>query len=212
MKETVFSLSLGCWRPLIPSVLAFVTLFMVLMNVQVLFLIYRDCHCFSLSVINYLGLFAGNNLYTPKIIGLYMPPSVEYIISVLSILRIGEAFLPLDHSWPRQRTMSIISSSNVSLVIACGSSFGEPIHESHWLVKCGICPVLCFSMEQIAEETIRPSELNSAWHFESQRQRLFCYLMYTSGSTGKPKGVCGTEQGKQLELLIHFMNNTYVNS
>ncbi|XP_044482387.1 putative acyl-activating enzyme 19 isoform X3 [Mangifera indica] len=144
---------------------------------------------------------SGNNLYTPKIIGLYMPPSVEYIISVLSILRIGEAFLPLDHSWPRQRTMSIISSSNVSLVIACGSSFGEPIHESHWLVKCGICPVLCFSMEQIVEETIRPSELNSAWHCESQRQRLFCYLMYTSGSTGKPKGVCGTEQG----LLNRFI-------
>ncbi|XP_031259561.1 putative acyl-activating enzyme 19 isoform X3 [Pistacia vera] len=140
-------------------------------------------------------------LYTPKIIGLYMTPSVEYIISVLSILRIGEAFLPLDHSWPRHRIMSIISSSNVRLVIACGSSFGELLHESHWLVKCGICPVLCFSMEQSVSETIGPSELNYVWHCQSQRQRLFCYLMYTSGSTGTPKGVCGTEQG----LLNRFL-------
>ncbi|KAJ0080540.1 hypothetical protein Patl1_23633 [Pistacia atlantica] len=64
-------------------------------------------------------LMKNDMLYTPKIIGLYMTPSVEYIISVLSILRIGEAFLPLDHSWPRHRIMSIISSSNVRLVIAC---------------------------------------------------------------------------------------------
>lgn len=143
--------------------------------------------------------------YRPKVIGVYMLPSVEYIISVLSILRMGEAFLPLDPTWPKDRTLSVISSSNVGLVIACGSSFNESgIGKSHWLVESGICLVLCFSMEERVEDTIGRS--NIVCHCENKRQRSFCYLMYTSGSTGKPKGVCGTEQGKQLfeHCLFHM--------
>lgn len=136
-------------------------------------------------------------MYTPKIIGVYMPPSVEYIISVLSILRTGEAFLPLDPTWPKDRILSIISSSNVDLVIACGSSFSEsgccPLDKSHWLIESGICLVLSFSMEERVENNADMS--NFVWHCEKERQRSFCYVMYTSGSTGKPKGICGTEQG-----------------
>ncbi|CAA7016042.1 unnamed protein product [Microthlaspi erraticum] len=142
-------------------------------------------------------------VYMPKVLALYMPPSVEYIISVLSVLRCGEAFLPLDPSWPRERVLSMISSSNVALVIACGSSFDQfgckPLERSHWLVESMVCPVLFFSMsERLSVETSRSSFV---WPCKKERQRKFCYLMYTSGSTGKPKGVCGTEQG----LLNRFM-------
>ncbi|GAY43190.1 hypothetical protein CUMW_072620 [Citrus unshiu] len=132
------------------------------------------------------------NAYRPKIIGVYMLPSVEYIISVLSILRIGEAFLPLDPTLPKDRILSVISSSNVGLIIARGSSFNESgigyylLDKSHWLIESGICPVLCFSMEERVEDTIGRS--NIVCHCENERQRSFCYLMYTSGSTGKPKG------------------------
>ena len=80
------------------------------------------------------------NMYIPKIVGLFMPPSVEYIISVLSVLKCGEAFLPLDPSWPWDVILSIVDSSNVDLVVACGSSFGkngcEPLDQSHWLLEC----------------------------------------------------------------------------
>uniref|UniRef100_A0A1J3GDJ9 Putative acyl-activating enzyme 19 n=1 Tax=Noccaea caerulescens TaxID=107243 RepID=A0A1J3GDJ9_NOCCA len=144
-----------------------------------------------------------SNVYMPKVLALYMPPSVEYIISVLSVLRCGEAFLPLDPSWPRERVLSMISSSNVSLVIACGSSFDQfgckPLERSHWLVESMVCPVLFFSMSEILSVEIGRSSF--VWPCKNERQRKFCYLMYTSGSTGKPKGVCGTEQG----LLNRFM-------
>ncbi|OMO91818.1 AMP-dependent synthetase/ligase [Corchorus capsularis] len=143
------------------------------------------------------------NMYIPKIVGLFMPPSVEYIISVLSVLKCGEAFLPLDPSWPRDRILSIINSSNAALVVACGSSFGEsgcePLDQSHWLLECCSCPVLPFSMEGSIEQN--KSQSSFGWPCESERQRLFCYVMYTSGSTGKPKGVCGTEKG----LLNRFL-------
>ncbi|XP_011012744.1 PREDICTED: putative acyl-activating enzyme 19 isoform X2 [Populus euphratica] len=133
--------------------------------------------------------------YNPKIVGIYMPPSVEYIISVFSILRCGEAFLPIDPSWPRDRVLSIVASANAALIITSRSLFGKggkkDINEADWLVDRSGCRVLCFSMED--SECSGPMEL--AWPCENEKERLFCYLMYTSGSTGKPKGVCGTEQG-----------------
>lgn len=140
----------------------------------------------------------------PKVIGIYMPPSVEYIISVLSILSCGEAFLPLDPCWPRDRILSVISCSNAACVIACGTSFAkkgwgcQPIDKSHWILDLSSCPVLCFSMKK---ESNRQGPMSFSVPCEQGIPRSFCYLMYTSGSTGKPKGVCGTEQG----LLNRFL-------
>ena len=79
------------------------------------------------------------NMYIPRIMGLFMTPSVGYIISVLFVLKCGEAFWPLDLSWPWDVSLSIVDSSNVDLVVACGSSFGkngcEPLDQSHWLLE-----------------------------------------------------------------------------
>ncbi|KAF7844704.1 putative acyl-activating enzyme 19 isoform X1 [Senna tora] len=148
-----------------------------------------------------------NKEYRPKIVGIYMPPSVEYIVAVLSVLRCGEAFLPLDPFWPKGRILSIISSSKADLIIKSRSSFGNSnsdwLDESYWLVDSSCCPLLNFSMEENLQEC--PTDL--AWPCEIEKQRSFCYLMYTSGSTGKPKGVCGTEEG--LSNRFFWMQGIY---
>ncbi|KAG7994868.1 hypothetical protein I3843_01G080500 [Carya illinoinensis] len=143
------------------------------------------------------------NLYVPKIVGLFMPPSVEYIVAVLSVLRSGEAFMPLDPSWPKERILSLIGSSGADLIIGCASSSGRScsylLDKSHWLVEFCSCPVLCFSMEENRQECIWATTL--VCPCKIREERLFSYLMYTSGSTGKPKGVRGTEKG----LLNRFL-------
>ncbi|KAM1578222.1 putative acyl-activating enzyme 19 isoform X1 [Malus sylvestris] len=129
----------------------------------------------------------------PRIFGIYMPPSAEYIVSVLSVLRCGEAFLPLDPSWPKQRLLSVISSADVDLIVACKTPFGFE-SDSNWLPETCKRSVLWFSMEEVGE--CRNGVIDWACKCESGgKERLWCYLMYTSGSTGKPKGVCGTEGG-----------------
>lgn len=133
----------------------------------------------------------------PKVLGIYMVPSIEYIIAVLSVLRCGDAFLPLDPSWPKERILSIVSSSNIHLIICCKPSFDEiardKLDKTYWLTQRSNCPVLSMSLEVNLKEFY--GSLPLAWPCENRKLRSFCYLMYTSGSTGKPKGVCGTEQG-----------------
>ncbi|KVI00589.1 Acyl carrier protein-like protein [Cynara cardunculus var. scolymus] len=142
---------------------------------------------------------------TPRIVGIYMVPSVEYIISVLSVLRCGEAFMPLDPSWPKERVLSVVSSSTANLIL-CGSTsfdgnYSHYIDKYHWLVDGSGCPVLIISTKtNLKKHTASPCA-NMAYPCGNKKLRPFCYLMYTSGSTGKPKGVCGTEQG----LLNRFM-------
>ncbi|XP_071689989.1 putative acyl-activating enzyme 19 isoform X2 [Rutidosis leptorrhynchoides] len=135
---------------------------------------------------------------TPRIVGIYMVPSVEYIISVLSVMRCGEAFLPLDPSWPKDRVLSVVSSSTASLIL-CGSNLlngSHQIHDFNWLADSACCPVLVVSMKTILNKYFASHSLP-----QSCAVRPFSYLMYTSGSTGKPKSVCGTEQG----LLNRFL-------
>lgn len=142
----------------------------------------------------------GSNTETdrmPQIVGVYSDPSVEYIVAVLSILRCGEAFLPLDPSWPEERILSIVTSSNAALIINCRPLWRLEgtgrVNAADWLVERCSCAIMQFNMKPGLGKQFDQPDL--AWPCESKRQRKFCYLMYTSGSTGKPKGVCGTERG-----------------
>lgn len=125
-----------------------------------------------------------------------MEPSVEYIVSVLSVLRCGEAIMPLDPSWPNERILSVIASSKADLIVGYESSVDRTCHQLdklRWLIQKGSCPVFYMSIEDFI---CKISDSLLGWPCESERLRSFCYLMYTSGSTGKPKGVCGTEVGE----------------
>lgn len=144
----------------------------------------------------------------PQIVGVHMAPSVEYVIAILSILRCGEAFLPLDPSWPQERLLYVANTSKTDLIITCSISSEGDIsalnNKTVWVRDRNEFPVLYFSLRNTLPKN-EPSELD--WPCETKSPRLYCYLMYTSGSTGKPKGVCGTEEGKDF-LQLH-MNNKF---
>ncbi|CAO2826447.1 unnamed protein product [Amaranthus hypochondriacus] len=154
---------------------------------------------------------SGNHNFnvTTKLVGVYMENSVEYVITVLSILRYGGAFLPIDTSWPKERILTVISSSNVDLVIGClkfdQNNNTHFVDNSHWLVKDCNFPVLCLSIDEILEQNC--GKLDNVWSCESKGLSKFSCLMYTSGSSGKPKGVCINENGVLNRFL--WMQDLY---
>uniref|UniRef100_A0A453QE72 4-coumarate--CoA ligase n=1 Tax=Aegilops tauschii subsp. strangulata TaxID=200361 RepID=A0A453QE72_AEGTS len=134
---------------------------------------------------------------TPRVVGVYASPSVEYVVAVLAVLRCAEAFLPLDPSWPEDRVRSAVSASNAALVVSAGVSHEDDV------LKGSSCPVLQFNGDircrqgsDDVEAGVGGDEL--VWPCERERLRDFCYVMFTSGSTGRPKGVCGMEKDDVL--------------
>ncbi|KAL8155186.1 putative acyl-activating enzyme 19 isoform X2 [Apium graveolens] len=144
-----------------------------------------------------------HNTYTPRILGIHMVPSVEYIIAVLSVMQCGEAFMPIDPSWPDEKISMVVSSSKVDLVI--GRAYSADRKRPHQpdkareLVEYISCPFLYVSMKDNLPHHFGSS--NVPYPCENERLQQFCYVMHTSGSTGKPKGVCGTELGLLNRLL-----------
>jgi len=95
--------------------------------------------------------------------------AVETIISVLSILKAGKAYLPLDPDYPQDRLQQIVTDSGINLCLATSS-------QKHFFEPLGI-NILISDKDYPTTDTTIP-ESKSA-----------CYVLYTSGSTGTPKGV-----------------------
>uniref|UniRef100_A0A0D9WL05 4-coumarate--CoA ligase n=1 Tax=Leersia perrieri TaxID=77586 RepID=A0A0D9WL05_9ORYZ len=138
---------------------------------------------------------------SPRVVGVYASPSVEYIASVLAVLRCGEAFLPLDPSWPEERVRWAASASNAALVVSsAGLGAGRVFASSD-------CSVILMDDDDLWQRNIEDGNGGGIdreeliWPCDCEKPREFCYVMFTSGSTGKPKGVCGTEKG----LLNRFL-------
>ncbi len=99
-------------------------------------------------------------------------PSPEAVIGVLSVLRSGAAYVPLDPSWPDARIAAIAAKGRPSAVLcppehaARASALGLPVH--------------LIGAEEASDGPDRPGAL--------------CWVMFTSGSTGQPKGVVVTHR------------------
>jgi acyl-CoA synthetase len=137
----------------------------------------------------------------PRVVGVYASPSVEYIAAVLAVLRCGEAFLPLDPSWPEERIRWATSSSNAVLVVSSGGLGAAHVFASS---SCSVIHMDDDLWQVFEDEKGGIGRDELAWPCEYKKPREFCYVMFTSGSTGKPKGVCGTEKGNVTAPCFWF--------
>jgi amino acid adenylation domain-containing protein/non-ribosomal peptide synthase protein (TIGR01720 family) len=102
------------------------------------------------------------------LVALLIPRSPEAIISILGVLKIAGAYLPLDPTFPERRVHLILKDSSARVLLTSSPLAEDP----------GI-PVLDPS----------DSEADEEWEQELPQPSDAAYVIYTSGSTGKPKGV-----------------------
>ncbi len=118
--------------------------------------------------------------------------SIEFIVSVLGVLKAGAAYVPIDTDYPIDRIDYIIKDSDCKAVIS-----NAELWES---VSCEV--------EQIdVKEELMDSSHTENLEIENKLDDLV-YMIYTSGTTGKPKGVMIRHGG--LVNYIYWAKHVYL--
>ncbi|KAF3790717.1 putative acyl-activating enzyme 19 [Nymphaea thermarum] len=115
---------------------------------------------------------------SPQLVGIFLAPSVYYLVAVLATLRIGEAFLPIDPSWPKHRVLSIVSSSRPALVITHPFSVDSNVEENEvprWLVSGSNLLVLFQSDIHISKWDDNLSKSRDVYNFVGIFTGIFSY-------------------------------------
>ncbi len=126
------------------------------------------------------------------IVGIVADRSIEMIVGMVSALKAGGAYLPLDSANPRKRIECILEESGSSVVMTSGSCSLWKWSDEYRVIDLDDS---LFLRGDIEEPEVQPDPSDLA------------YVIYTSGSTGKPKGVM--VEHAQLANFIHHMADVY---
>ena len=122
--------------------------------------------------------------------------SEQLIVAVLAVLKVGAAYVPLDPSYPEERTRYIVDHAKPDAIIV------EP--ELHYLIEQNDSSIAVLDLA--AETDNNEVELPDIESLASQLDRL-AYIIYTSGSTGTPKGVAINHRA--VSWLSEWAGNTW---
>ena len=130
-------------------------------------------------------------IHNNDVVSLFMEKSLESIIGILAIFKVGAAFLPLDVQYPKERIDYILENSNSKLILAT-KSYLEKIDTT--------IPVMDISLDLESIYGKNSPILNTS---NPCSPLDLAYIMYTSGSTGNPKGVMVCHQN-----IVRLVKNT----
>lgn len=142
-------------------------------------LTYAELHEKVTMLANYL---LKSGVHKGDIIGIMLHRNLELIVSMLAILKLGCAYVPIDPTFPNDRITYIVNNSKIKLILSQEnlSSKLKSFSSKHIFVD--------FKQNEIYNNDNFKDILNMATSHD------LAYLIYTSGSTGNPKGVMITNQ------------------
>ena len=120
---------------------------------------------------NYLTL---HGLKKNQYVAVYLERSIDFIISILAILKIGAIYVPIDPQNPLHRAIAFIDNCQAKFIIC-----------QHSNLFCKI-PAHIISLKEECRHIAKSSHI---FKNAKIRSSSAAYLMYTSGTTGIPKGV-----------------------
>ncbi|WP_187355114.1 non-ribosomal peptide synthetase [Paenibacillus tengchongensis] len=133
-----------------------------------------------------------------QIVAILLKHSPELVTAILSVLKSGAAYLPIDPNYPEERVLALLLESGAKVLLTHEAYIREEMFTSY---KGVIFDVDAANIKHdLPEQIFAPLALNN--------MDQLAYLMYTSGSTGLPKGVMVTHRG--LTNYIWWANKVYV--
>ncbi len=116
-------------------------------------------------------------------VGIALPRGAQAVASMLAVMRLGAAYVPLDAAWPRERLAWMLDDTQAAIVLASP----EVIDGFK-----GLCPAIVPWQDTKVRARAQARCLDAP---------DVAYVMYTSGSTGRPKGVLTPHRGV-LRLVL----------
>ena len=168
-------------------------------NPDKLALCFKDIN-FTYAQLNNCVNYLADYLHTKDItegdkICLFFSNSIELIVSILAVLKLGACYIPIDVSYPIERIKYIVNNSNCKNILTTNSQISKLDDLSSISLEINL-----FDIENNCNNTFenkyRPNLNNLA------------YIIYTSGSTGNPKGVKIAHES--LANYICWANKEYV--
>ena len=121
-----------------------------------------------------------NGVKSKDIIGIMLHRTPEMILSILSVLKAGATYLPIDPEYPIDRINYMLSDSKASTVLVHSATSGLDIGNT--------CKKITVDFNHNLLDNFSCENVNYA------SPDGLIYLIYTSGSTGNPKGVMVTHK------------------
>jgi amino acid adenylation domain-containing protein len=148
------------------------------------------------------------DLQPSQFVAIVEPRSIDFLASMLGVLKAGGAVLPIDSQYPEDRIRYMLEDSQVNHLITSSALLQE--HE--FLGRDGgIAHVLRLDEDVIGEGPCEnPGQVNTSADL--------AYVIYTSGSTGQPKGAMIRHNGAvnhifaEFELLQFDLHTTFLQS
>ncbi|MDQ4076803.1 MAG: amino acid adenylation domain-containing protein, partial [Chloroflexota bacterium] len=122
-------------------------------------------------------------------------PSVEAIVALLAVLRLGATWLPLDPEHPEQRLRFQLATANAKILLWPAATAPDtslplwPAVKSHLAIDLNQGD----SLEMPPVQAVRDEDI--------------AYIIFTSGSTGRPKGV--PIPYRSLDLYLNWAVETF---
>lgn len=133
---------------------------------------YRELHEYTNQLGRYL---AGRGVGRNSLVALYLDRSFEQVATIISILKVGGVYLPIDTEYPEERVRFILQDSCAKFLIVKNRR-SLPFYLSD------ICLIV---LDEVSEEILRLDTSNLQYKTDLSDT---AYVIYTSGSTGRPKG------------------------
>lgn len=111
-----------------------------------------------------------------SLVGLCLEHSLEMVVGILGVLKVGGAYLPLEPRLPQERLAFMLQDAQVSVLLT-QKHLVEQLPKSQAQVVCldADWETITINSDRNPLSPVKPDNL--------------AYVIYTSGSTGQPKGV-----------------------
>ncbi|MBB5938472.1 non-ribosomal peptide synthetase [Streptomyces zagrosensis] len=138
------------------------------------------------------GVLAQRGIGPEMTVGLAIPRSLDSIVALFAVLRVGATYVPLELDHPDERIAAIVADAQPEVI----------------LTVSGVSPRLSGELIELDRPLPEADPFVTFAPDDPNRLRHPAYTIYTSGSTGKPKGVV-TEYAGLTNMLINHQRRIF---